>query len=209
MLTKRFKQQDLLIFQLFKLSVIVAIFVHIGACLWCLVARIELGPGGQIESTSFFPNGEYLLGRAGTLNSHLHALHWSWVNLSGIGDVDSAPVSSLECFVILFTHICGATLYTIATGNVVAMLEKMTQERNKNGEDLAELGEFMMKCDVSKNDQQRIHQGYMMHQLVSDPSMADSMNRHKCYQMQQNAFRRTSRINCRTILDRKRYGLET
>jgi hypothetical protein len=74
----------------------------------------------------------------------------------------------------LFTHICGATLYTIATGNVVAMLEKMTAERNKAGEDLAELGEFMMKCEVSKDDQQRILQGYLMNQLISDPSMADS-----------------------------------
>ena len=139
MLVRRFTQQDLLLFQLLKLVVLVAVFVHLAACLWCLIARIELGPGGfPGTSTPFFPNPELLMGRAGTLNSYLHAVHWSWVNLSGIGDVDSSPVSSLECLVILFTHICGATLYTIATGNVVAMLDKMTQARNRNGEDLAE-----------------------------------------------------------------------
>jgi hypothetical protein len=89
MLTKRFKQQDLLILQLVKLSVLVGIFVHIGACLWCLVARIELGAGGTIQSTPFFPNGDFFLGRAGTLNSYLHALHWSW-----------GTFTSIRCFTI-------------------------------------------------------------------------------------------------------------
>jgi hypothetical protein len=44
----------------------------------------------------------------------------------------------MECLTTLFVHLCGATLFTITTGNVVAILEAMTEKQNEAGCDLAE-----------------------------------------------------------------------
>lgn len=108
---------------------------------------------------------------------------WAWVCLAGIGDTDSNPESSLECLTTLFVHICGATLYTITTGNVVAILEAITEKQNEAGNDLAErkytdsyvssnaltdmiaVGHFLQECSVPQTNQKQIMQGYMMHQL--------------------------------------------
>jgi hypothetical protein len=113
--------------------------IHVSACLWCIIARIQLDPGDiDPQPTPFFPDTRLYLGRSGVFNAYIHALHWSWVNLAGIGNIESVPETTLECLVTLFTHICGATLYTIITGNVVTILETMTERQMSMGNDLAE-----------------------------------------------------------------------
>jgi len=108
---------------------------------------------------------------------HIHLTRpRAWVNLAGIGDCDSTPVTNLECITTLVVHICGATLYTITTGNVVAILETLTQKQNQTGNDLSELGGLMQACGVPSGDQKRILQGYMMHNLVVKASESDDEN---------------------------------
>jgi hypothetical protein len=113
--------------------------IHVAACLWLIIARIELGPGSLTRYPDlFFPNHELVLDGQGILNAYVHAVHWAWVNLAGFSGCDSTPVSTLECVATLCVHICGATRYTITTGNVVAILESMTEEQDQTGQDLAE-----------------------------------------------------------------------
>lgn len=100
----------------------------------------------------------------------------------------------MECLTTLFVHICGATLYTITTGNVVAILEAMTEKQNEAGNDLVErkyspnlspntlvansfafsqtVGRFLNECSVPQSSQKRVLQGYMMHQMMGSTTKA-------------------------------------
>jgi hypothetical protein len=139
MLRRQLHHDERLTLRVCKLIGVLTFVIHVAACLWCIIARIEMGPETVDPiSTSFFPNQDLLLGGQGIVNSYVHAVHWAWVNLAGIGGCDSTPVSTLECVATLLVHICGATLYAITTGNVVAILESMTAEQDQTGADLAE-----------------------------------------------------------------------
>jgi hypothetical protein len=53
---------------------VLAFVIHVAACLWCIIARIELGPDVVDPiSSSFFPNQDLLLGGLGILNAYVHA----------------------------------------------------------------------------------------------------------------------------------------
>jgi hypothetical protein len=133
LLRRRMSPEDRHYVRIFKLTLIMWCVIHLSACLWFIIARIQLKPDEENpEPTPFFPDPKLYLGRSGILNAYLHAIHWAWVNLAGIGNIDSTPETTLECLVTLFTHICGATLYTIVTGNVVAILETMTEVYHLN-----------------------------------------------------------------------------
>lgn len=172
---RQISAQQLLAMRMVKLIFTMLVVIHINACLWCIIARVELGWSGGTEPipTDFFPKAEIFQGKLNPANSYLHAVHWAWVCLAGIGDTDSNPETSLECLTTLFVHICGATLYTITTGNVVAILEAMTEKQNEAGNDLAELGHFLQECSVPQDTQKRIMQGYMMQQMMSAGAGAD------------------------------------
>lgn len=103
---------------------IMTFVIHVAACLWCIIARIKMGPAtADPISSSFFPNHDLRLGG----QRNMHAVHWACVNLAGIGGCDSTPVSTLEC---AFGSHCGATLYAIK--------KNMTEEQDQTGADLAE-----------------------------------------------------------------------
>jgi hypothetical protein len=55
----------------------------------------------------------------------------------------------------------GATLFAIATGHVVNILEQLTQKENQVGNDLAELRSFMDECEMTTAAQERIMHGYI------------------------------------------------
>ena len=89
------------------------------------------------------------------------------MNLAGIGNFDSTPITTLECIVNLLIHVCGVTLYAITTGNVVAILEECTSQDNQVGNELADLGTFMNDCQIPGNIQERIMQGYLMRNMIT------------------------------------------
>lgn len=171
---RQINKQDLSTLRMIKLIATMLLVIHINSALWCLVARIEFGPGNDAADSAFFPLADQIFtGKLSCLNSYLHAVHWAWVNLAGIGDDDSKPETTLECFTTLFVHICGATLYTITTGNVVNILESMSAKQNEVGGDLAELGHFMQTCHVPQDIQKRIMEGYMMKKMIGDATGDD------------------------------------
>lgn len=83
-------------------------------------------------------------------------------------------------------------MYTITTGNVVAILEAITDKQNEAGNDLAErkclkysrlslillthlaVGHFLQECNVPQTNQKQIMQGYMMHQIMSGGAEDDA-----------------------------------
>jgi len=139
MLRRQVEPDERLMLRILKLSLSMLAVIHFSACLWCIVARVELGKDAvEPVPSPFFPNAEILLGGSGTVNAYLHAIHWAFVNLAGIGDCESTPVSTFECVTTLSVHICGATLYTITTGNVVTILDALTKQHNQTGSDLSE-----------------------------------------------------------------------
>jgi hemoglobin-like flavoprotein len=141
---------------------------HLSACLWCIVARFQLGADAtEVKSSLFFPDTDILLGSAGILNSYMRAVHWAFVNLAGIGNVDSQPETTLECFVTILTHICGAVFYAIVTGNVIKMLEEASERDNKIGTDIAKLTSYMDAARVSSLSKERIMKGYMMRNVLT------------------------------------------
>ena len=172
MLRRRLNPSERSFLRMGKLLLTMMFVIHVSACLWCIVARMELGPG-QVEpvASDFFPDAEHiLLARSGIINAYLHSIHWAWVNLAGIGDCDSTPQTSFECLITLMVHVCGATLYTVTTGNVVTILEGLTQTQGETGADLAELGAFMRKCSIPATEQERILQGYMVQHIAGGDS---------------------------------------
>jgi hypothetical protein len=139
MLRRRMTSEERHYIRICKLTLVMSVMIHLSACLWVIIARIELGPHEiNPQPTPFFSSTELYLGRSGLVNSYLHAVHWAWVNLAGIGSIDSVPETSLECVTTLLIHLCGATLYAVITGNVVTILEVMSERQLTVGNDLAE-----------------------------------------------------------------------
>ena len=162
---------------LFKLCFI----THLSACLWCIVARFQLGVDAtEVKSSLFFPDTDILLGSAGMLNSYMRAIHWAFVNLAGIGNVESQPVTTLECFVTILTHICGAVFYAIVTGNVIKMLEDASERDNKIGTDIVKLTSYMDSARVSSLSKERIMKGYMMRNVLTKSTTDTSSSAEEC-----------------------------
>jgi hemoglobin-like flavoprotein len=142
---------------------------HVAACLWFIVARVELGYGTTTidEPSEFFPDSSLLLGqKTSWLVCYIRAVYWAWVNLAGNGNVESVPTQPLEICATLLVHFCGASLYAIVTGHVVSILEELTQKENRVGNDLAELREFMDECELPSSEQERIMHGYIVQNLM-------------------------------------------
>lgn len=152
-----------------KLLLALALIIHISACTWCTIARLRLGVEAEgFEPTTFFPSTDILYGEgSNVLRSYSRAVHWAFVNLSGIGDVDSTPETALECFTILMVHIMGAIFFAIVTGNVIAMLEEKTQSENKIGSDIVKLSSYLENVRVSEFSKDRIMKGYMMRNVLT------------------------------------------
>ena len=161
--------------RLLKLIFKLCFIIHLCACLWCIVARFELGAEAtEVKSSSFFPDRDILFGSYSVLNSYMRAVHWAFVNLAGIGNVESTPVTSLECFVTILTHVCGAIFYAIVTGSVIAMLEEASERDNKIGTDIAKLTSYMDSARVSALSKERIMKGYMMRNVLTSSNSAAS-----------------------------------
>jgi len=83
LLRKRVDQDERRTIRIAKLLLTLVYVTHVSACLWCTVARIQLGPGTVAATPSeFFPEPRLLMGQSGVINSYVRALHWSWVNLA-------------------------------------------------------------------------------------------------------------------------------
>lgn len=142
----------------------------VSACMWCAVARVELGVDAtEFTASSFFPDPSILSRDNGrnVFNSYSRAIYWAFVNLSGIGGVESVPVSSLECWLVLIVHMIGAIFYAIVTGNVITVLEESAQDENKIGSDIAKLSNYLKTARVSDKSQERIMKGYMMRNVLT------------------------------------------
>mmetsp|Transcript_10847 Transcript_10847/g.22711 ORF Transcript_10847/g.22711 Transcript_10847/m.22711 type:complete len:334 (+) Transcript_10847:661-1662(+) len=93
-----------------KLAAILSYVTHVSGCLWFIIARIEAGMSTEGNfPTDFFPQSSLLNGHMGMINSYVLALHWAFVNLAGIGNVDSMPVTILETITTLLIHAVGVT----------------------------------------------------------------------------------------------------
>ena len=93
-----------------KLLLRLAFITHFSACMWCAVARVELGfEATEFTPSAFFPHGDVLFSQTTSVfNAYSRAVHWAFVNLSGIGDVDSTPETTLECWSTIVVHMIGA-----------------------------------------------------------------------------------------------------
>ena len=161
-----------------RLLLVLAFIIHIAACTWCTVARLELGvTADEFQPSPFFPSDKLLYGgESKVFRSYSRAVHWAFVNLSGIGDVDSSPETALECWTTLIIHVIGAVFYAIVTGNVIAILEEKTQHENKMGSDIIKLSSYLETARVSEFSKDRIMKGYMMRNVLTQGSETTSMN---------------------------------
>lgn len=72
---RQINQQQLLAIRMVKLIVTMLVVIHINACLFCIVARVELGPYAMnAVPSSFFPKSDIFDGKLNPLNSYLHAV---------------------------------------------------------------------------------------------------------------------------------------
>lgn len=140
--------------------------------MWFIVARVELGVDAtEITPTSFFPSSYALFGPNGNwFNSYSRAVHWAFVNLSGIGGIDSVPTTTFECWTTLIVHMIGAVFYAIVTGNVITILEEESKRDNKIGTDIVRLSTYMNTARVSEFSKERIMKGFMMKNVLTQAS---------------------------------------
>ncbi|KAL7467782.1 hypothetical protein ACHAXS_008022 [Conticribra weissflogii] len=154
-----------------KLAAILAYVTHVSGCLWFIVARIEIGMSTtEALPTDFFPQLSLLNGHVGMINSYILALHWAFVNLAGIGNVESTPVTILETVTTLMVHAVGVTFYAIFTGNIVGILEEYTNRDNRMSDDLDSISSFMNECRIPRDVRERIMQGYLMRNMIGNTS---------------------------------------
>lgn len=70
---QRISAHDLTTIRMAKLIGTMLLVIHVNACLWCLVARIEIGEGKDAVPTAFFPKAQDIFqGHLSALNSYLH-----------------------------------------------------------------------------------------------------------------------------------------
>ena len=161
--------------RILKLVVRLLFITHVSACMWCAVTRVELGiDADQFEATPFFPDPDILSPNRdrSVFNSYIRAMHWAFVNLSGIGGVDSVPSTTLECCTVLAVHCIGAVLYAIVTGNVITVLEEAAHNENKIGTDIVKLSNYLKTARVAPASKDRIMRGYMMRNVLTDGTNA-------------------------------------
>lgn len=136
--------------------------------MWFIVARVGLGiDATEFAPTPFLPDAGLLGADSNVFNLYSRAIYWAFVQLSGIGDVDSSPVTTLECWTTLVVHMIGAVFYAILTGNVIAILEEGSKRDNKIGTDIARLSNYMKTARVSEFSKERIMKGYMMRNVLT------------------------------------------
>lgn len=142
--------------------------------MWCVVARIGLGVNATEFTPSPFLPRPMFGSESDVLNSYSRAIYWAFVQLSGIGDVDSSPTTTLECWTTLIVHMIGAVFYAILTGNVIAILEEGSKRDNKIGTDIARLSNYMNTARVSEFSKERIMKGFMMKNVLTQASHGGS-----------------------------------
>jgi len=100
---------------------------------------------------------------------------------------------------------CGATLFTVATGHVVAILDSLTQKDNKIGDDLATLRAFMTECQMSSDHQERIMRGYLTQKLMgSESSLEVPLLQEDVGRQLPVHFRQDLELQARTVALRRR-----
>ena len=86
--------QELSLIRMVKLITFMLVVIHVNACLWCIVARIQLGPGTmEPEPTDFFPKAEIFEGKLAIWNAYLHAVQYVSVCSSFARDLSASNFS--------------------------------------------------------------------------------------------------------------------
>jgi len=142
-----------------KLLLRLGFIIHVSACLWCTIARVGLGSDATEFTPSAFFAEDILFTSDNIMNSYSRAIHWAFVNLSGIGNVDSVPTSTLECWFTLMVHMIGAIFYAVVTGVLITILEESSQKDGKIGTEILKLSEYMTSARVSSASKDRIMKG--------------------------------------------------
>jgi len=150
---------------------------HVAACLYVLVARVELGPevyyGEHPETfaSAFFPDYTILGEENNLLTNYLRCVHFAFTNLAGIGNHESIPYSALECTFTLAVNILGATFYAFTTGLLLSMIEPAAERANRFGDSAAALTDYMTELGMASEDQDRFIQGFILREIVGHSSM--------------------------------------
>mmetsp|Transcript_56962 Transcript_56962/g.138767 ORF Transcript_56962/g.138767 Transcript_56962/m.138767 type:complete len:516 (-) Transcript_56962:765-2312(-) len=176
LLSQKLDAQSAMQWRIVKLLVRLLFITHICACMYCAIARFELGyKATEFPPTPFFPDPEVLYGpNRKIFNSYSRALHWAFVSLSGIGNTESVPNSTLECWFTMMVHMIGAIFYAIVTGTVISILEDAAQKDNKMSEDMMKLSNFLTIARMSKKSKDRIMKGFVLRNVLTDGGGSNS-----------------------------------
>lgn len=176
LLQRKLDAEKQLQWRIVKLLIRLAFITHVCACMYCAVARLELGyEATDFPATSFFPDPHVLYGPGRLVfNCYSRALHWAFVSLSGIGNNESVPATTLECWFTLIVHMIGAVFYAIVTGTVINVLEEASAKDNKMGEDMVKLSKFLTTARMSSKSQERIMKGYVMRNVLTTGGSTES-----------------------------------
>ncbi|KAL9178522.1 hypothetical protein ACHAXT_001860 [Thalassiosira profunda] len=163
-----------------RLVLALAFTSHVAACLYVLVARIELGPQayydadrGEELATSFFPDYTILGEDNVFITNYLRCVHFAFTNLAGIGSHDSVPRSALECIFTLCVNALGATLYAFTTGNLLTMIEPAAERATWFANSASALADYMSEVGMSTDDQDRFIQGFILREMRDAKSSGD------------------------------------
>ena len=164
--------------QLAKLILRLVYITHVSACLWCTLARVELGVHAtDFQTSSFF--AQNLWQETSVWNAYSRAQHWAFVNLSGIGNVESIPTTSLECWFTMLVHLIGAIFYAVLTGVLINILEDSSKKDGKIGEEIVKLSSFMKTARVAKNSKERIMNGYVLKNVLTSHDHVSNAHGHE------------------------------
>ena len=153
---------------------------HVAACLYVLVARIELGPEAYYDvenpeqlATQFFPDYTILGKMNMPFTNYVRCVHFAFTNLAGIGNHESIPHSTLECLFTLAVNALGATLYAFTTSLLLSMIEPSAERANHFGDSAAALQEFMTEIGMDADDRDRVIQGFILREMSGGTTSTD------------------------------------
>ena len=126
------------------LSFFCSIFVcvHIMACLWVFIAKIEDSPDSWLVHRGF---------QDGSIrNQYIASVYWAFTSISTVGYGDITPNTSLERCLSIFWMVCGVYFFSFTIGSLSSILSNIDTKETVLITKLAIIDEFVRDAHLTK-----------------------------------------------------------